>query len=199
MGSTSRTWIRALLAVAAIGTSLTACSADDAALGPSSTAGFATTFDRPAAETARAPELGSCDSLAAPAGASLAARLYAEGDQIYRWSGTSWTFVAPSAVLYPNQHATAKIGIHYAGPTGETVSGSKVVGAVLKRCPGGAGAIPWLLLQVTSEEGSGLFHGVTLIQRINTVGGIAPAAAGAFVGEESRVPYTTEYLFYRGT
>jgi len=38
---------------------------------------------------------------------------------------------------------------------------------------------------------------VTFIQRVNTVGGNAPAAAGTFVGEETRVPYSAEYLFYR--
>jgi len=37
------------------------------------------------------------------------------------------------------------------------------------------------------------------IQRINTVGGTAPATAGAFVGDEARVPYTAEYYFYRAT
>jgi hypothetical protein len=40
---------------------------------------------------------------------------------------------------------------------------------------------------------------VTFIQRVNTIGGTAPAEAGAFVGDEARVPYTTEYYFYRAT
>jgi hypothetical protein len=35
-----------------------------------------------------------------------------------------------------------------------------------------------------------------LIQRVNTVGGIAPSTLGTFVGQEARVPYTTEYFFY---
>jgi hypothetical protein len=46
-------------------------------------------------------------------------------------------------------------------------------------------------------DGPGFFHRVTYIQRVNTVGGIAPSTAGRDVGEEARVPYTSEYLFYR--
>jgi hypothetical protein len=38
---------------------------------------------------------------------------------------------------------------------------------------------------------------VTFIQRVNTIGGTAPAEAGLFVGDEARVPYTAEYYFYR--
>jgi hypothetical protein len=38
---------------------------------------------------------------------------------------------------------------------------------------------------------------VTHIQRVNTAGGIAPATPGSIVGQEARIPYTTEYLFYR--
>jgi len=43
----------------------------------------------------------------------------------------------------------------------------------------------------------GIFNGVSRIQRINTSGGKAPTTPGAFVGEVARVPYTTEYVFYR--
>jgi hypothetical protein len=38
---------------------------------------------------------------------------------------------------------------------------------------------------------------VTYVQRVNTAGGLPPAAPGSFVGEEKHVPYTTEYYFYR--
>jgi hypothetical protein len=38
---------------------------------------------------------------------------------------------------------------------------------------------------------------VTFIQRLNTVGGNAPAAAGTAIGQEVNVAYTAEYLFYR--
>ena len=145
----------------------------------------------------KAPDLAGCDSLQVPAGSVLISSLYAEGVQIYRWNGTSWGFVAPSALLFPNANAEGVIGTHYAGPTWESVSGSKVVGAVLKRCTPNPTAIQWLLLGAVSSQGPGIFAGVTHIQRLNTAGGLAPATPGTFVGEEARVPYTTDYFFYR--
>ena len=124
-------------------------------------------------------------------------RVYATGVQIYRWSGTSWTFVAPQATLSANAGGSSTVGTHYAGPTWESVSGSKVVGAVAQRCTPVASAIPWLSLNAVSSTGPGIFHRVTFIQRVNTVGGLAPSAPGSVAGEEVRVPYTAEYFFYR--
>lgn len=145
----------------------------------------------------RLDELAGCDSLAAPAGSRLALRTFAKGVQIYRWSGSEWTFVAPEATLHPTERAMATIGTHYAGPTWELLGGSTVKAAVLKRCPSSQGAIPWLLLGVTSAADRGLFRGVTHIQRLATVQGTAPSAPGTIIGEERRVPYTAVYRFYR--
>lgn len=145
----------------------------------------------------RAADLGSCQNLQVPAGSKLAYHTYASGVQIYRWNGTSWGFVAPSAVLTADANGNGFVGTHYAGPTWESKGGSKVVGAVVDRCTPNPNAIPWLLLRATSTEGSGIFHRVTFIQRVNTAAGLAPATPGNVVGEEARVPYTTEYFFYR--
>jgi hypothetical protein len=145
----------------------------------------------------RGPDLADCDSLRAPEPSKLAFHAFATGVQIYRWSGAAWTFVAPSAQLFADAGGRGVVGTHYAGPTWESNSGSKVVGAVLKRCPGAPNAIPWLLLRAVSAEGPGVFHGVTHIQRVNTVGGNAPATAGSVTGETVSVPYTAEYFFYR--
>jgi uncharacterized protein DUF3455 len=145
----------------------------------------------------RAVDLGGCDSLDVPAGSHLAAQLYAEGVQIYRWDGTKWVFVAPSARLFPTPEASGEVGTHYAGPTWESVSGSKVVGSVIRRCTPDASAIPWLLLSGVSSGGPGIFQGITLVQRLNTTGGIAPSQPGSVMGELANVPYTAEYQFYR--
>jgi hypothetical protein len=145
----------------------------------------------------RAPELGDCEELAVPAGNKVSKKLYAEGVQIYRWNGTSWAFVAPRADLYANSGNTGLVGIHYGGPTWESNSGSKVVAAVLERCTPNANAIPWLLLEAVSSQGPGPFDDVTFIQRVHTVGGVAPAQPGSVPGEEVEVPYTAEYFFYR--
>jgi hypothetical protein len=56
--------------------------------------------------------------------------------------------------------------------------------------------IPWLLLDAVQSGGSGMFHDVSSIQRVNTAGGRAPSAPGS-AGEVRNVPYTAEYYFYR--
>jgi hypothetical protein len=148
----------------------------------------------------RAPELsGDCEKLEAEAGNKVAFHAYAEGVQIYRWTSSGWAFVGPEAVLYATDDAGdhGVVGIHYAGPTWESPSGSKVVGQVIDRCTPDPDAIDWLLLKGASSGGPGIFNGVTFIQRVNTVGGKAPTAAGDFVGQVVRVPYTADYFFYR--
>lgn len=149
----------------------------------------------------RAPELPApaCDHVNVRAGHRLSFRAYALGVQIYRWTGNSWEFVAPDATLFADPCYNGSIGLHYAGPTWEASDGSKVVAARVADCTPSPGAIPWLLLAATPISDHGLFSGVTYIQRLNTIGGTAPAAAGTFVGEEARVPYTAEYYFYRET
>jgi len=144
----------------------------------------------------RAPDLGTCQNLHVAAKNPVIWHVYAEGVQIYRWNGTSWVFVAPEAVLFADAGGHGQVGFHYAGPTWETLSGSKVVGAVIDRCTPDPTAIPWLILGAVSKQGPGVLNQVSLIQRVNTVGGLAPSQAGSFSGQEARVPYTTEYFFY---
>src|SRR5262245_15759541 len=74
----------------------------------------------------RAPDLGDCQNLQVPTGNKVAFHVYAEGVQIYRWNGTSWGFVAPAALLFADAAYQGEVGIHYAGPTWESNSGSKV-------------------------------------------------------------------------
>jgi hypothetical protein len=145
----------------------------------------------------RAPDLGDCQNLAVPAGNKVAFHVYAAGVQIYQWNGTSWAFVGPEATLFANPGYDGVVGSHYAGPTWESLSGSKVVGSVLEGCTPDPDAIAWLLLAAVSSEGPGIFHQVTFIQRVNTVGGLAPSDPGDVPGEEVRVPYSAEYFFYR--
>ena len=145
----------------------------------------------------RAPDLGEYQKLRVHSGHKVAFHAYAEGVQIWRWSGTEWVFVKPDAVLYAGPGADAVVGIHYGGPTWESLSGSYVVAAVLDRATPTADAIPWLLLGAAESGGPGIFDGVSYIQRVNTVGGIAPAEAGEVAGEEARVPYAADYYFYR--
>ena len=142
----------------------------------------------------RAPDLGDCQQLQVGPGYKVAFEALGVGVQIYCWNGTSWVFVAPEAVLF---HGSGVVAIHYAGPTWESDSGSTVVGAVIDRCTPDPDSIPWLLLAAVETEGPGIFANVTFIQRLNTVGGLAPSEPGDFVGEVARVPYAADYVFYR--
>ena len=81
--------------------------------------GAAPTTDR------RAPDLGACQNLQAPAGNKVAFHVYAEGVQIYRWNGTSWTFVAPDAVLYANAGAMASSAVTTPVPPGRASAAAK--------------------------------------------------------------------------
>jgi hypothetical protein len=137
-----------------------------------------------------------CDSLQVPAGTSVVFHGYAIGVQIYRWNGTGWVFVAPMATLYGDPGYNGQVAIHYAGPTWESNSGSKVVGARKAGCTPDSTAIPWLKLAAVSSSGPGVLNRVTYIQRVNTVGGLAPSANGTTVGQVANVPYTAEYFFF---
>jgi len=147
------------------------------------------------ARDGRAPDLGGYDVLRPPAGSRVAFEAYAEGVQVYRWTGTTWAFVGPEAVLYDADGDV--VGIHYGGPTWETASGSAVVGAAVDRATPDPTAIPWLLLRAVSADGPGVLRRVTHVQRLYTAGGLAPAAPGAAAGEVARVSYTAYYVFYR--
>ena len=139
----------------------------------------------------------ACDSIAVPPGNRLSCHVYALGVQIYRWNGMAWVHLAPEAMLFADVCHDRQIGILYEGPTWEADDGSKINGVLLNSCVPFRGAIPWVLLRATPTADPGTLSQVTFIQRINTIGGTAPSEPGAFVGDEARVPYTTEYYFYR--
>jgi len=149
-------------------------------------------------ESDRGPELPLplCQSIQVEAGNELVFHAFALGVQVYRWNGTAWAFVEPVANLYADRGFHGQVGTHYAGPTWESNGGAKVVAKRVENtgCKPDPKAIEWLKLAVTQSEG---FNNPTFIQRVNTTGGIAPAAPGTFVGEEARIPYTAEYFFYR--
>jgi hypothetical protein len=147
---------------------------------------------------------GVPDALRVPASQTLALAVRAVGVQIYDCkpgkadpSRFEWAFRAPEADLF--DAAGTKIGIHYAGPTWESNDGSRVVGEAKAQDDGpDTTAISWLLLRATSNSGVGALGRVASIQRMQTVGGRAPAAgcSAAQAGKEARVPYRATYYFY---
>jgi len=144
------------------------------------------------------------DNLKPGANESLAIAVAAEGVQIYecrpakqQTGGYEWAFVAPEAALFD---ANGKqIGKHYAGPHWEAADGSKIVGSVKQQAQAPrATAIPWLLLAAKSDGAPGSFSRITSVQRVNTVGGVAPetGCSESAVGTVARVPYAADYYFF---
>ncbi|MDB4959751.1 MAG: hypothetical protein JWO36_7320 [Myxococcales bacterium] len=168
---------------------LTACVADQ---GVSTTTQLESDHDYPANVPA---------ALAPAADQRLAFSFDASGVQIYQCrataTGAAWTFVAPDARLYRNGH---DVGHHYAGPTWEYQDGSLIAGAKLAAATVDLTAIPWLLLKVASHGGpEGKMSEISSIQRLETVGGLAPATGCDLdhVGANANVPYTATYFFFR--
>jgi hypothetical protein len=145
--------------------------------------------------------------LAPPASSILLFELGARGVQIYACEAKPddatafvWTFSAPEAELVNGRGEV--VGSHFAGPTWQGQDGSAVVGAVLERADApDPGAIPWLLLEAKEHAGSGAFSTITHVQRLDTVGGVAPSEGcdAAHAGAEVRAPYEATYAFYYPT
>jgi hypothetical protein len=142
---------------------------------------------------------GLGQALAVPAGQKVVLTAEGRGSQIYKCDhvGTAikWVFVAPEAKLFANNEA---VGTHGAGPMW-TVMGGSVHGRMLESLDSPeATAVPWLLLQSTSSEGTGPMRSVSYIQRTDTKGGKPPAEGcdADHLATTLRVPYTATYTFY---
>jgi len=142
------------------------------------------------------------DAIKAEANQQVAMVVPAKGVQIYECRAKAnqtgafeWAFVGPEATLY-NTSGT-QIGRHYGGPSWEANDGSKLTGALKARAdaPKATADIPWLLLTATGSGPKGSFSDITAIQRVNTVGGLAPGATcgAGNTGSTARVPYTADY------
>ncbi len=135
-----------------------------------------------------------------PAGEQVLLRVHAKGDQIYTCTSSSaqfaWTLKAPDAQLFDKNGKP--FGKHFAGPSWEANDGSRVVGKAVANATPDPDSIPWLLLDTVSRDGSGVLSPVTHIQRLDTKGGKAPAFGcdASHAGQEMRVPYSAEYVFY---
>jgi hypothetical protein len=144
-------------------------------------------------------------ALRAPTGQSAFLVAFAKGVQIYECvakadqpAAFEWKLTAPEAVLADASGKT--IGKHFAGPTWAANDGSAVVGEVKARDPGpSASAIPWLLLSAKSTSGSGVLSATKSVQRVDTIGGVAPTdpCSAAQLKQVARVAYTAKYYFYR--
>jgi len=136
-----------------------------------------------------------------PAGEQLLHQVHAKGDQIYTCKADgaqfSWSLKAPEAQLFDK--SGKPFGKHSAGPSWEASDGSRITGKAAANEPSpDADSIPWLLVTVVSHSGEGALARVTSVQRLNTKGGKAPASGcdAAHAGQELRVAYSADYLFF---
>jgi Protein of unknown function (DUF3455) len=109
----------------------------------------------------------------------------------------AWAFVAPEADLFD---ATGRrVGKHYAGPSWESDDGSKIVGTLKARADATRpGAIPHLLITTKADARAGVFANITSLQRVNTLGGVAPTTSctAADIGKQARVYYSADYRYF---
>jgi hypothetical protein len=165
------------------------------------------------------------DNLRVPAGNTLFLGARAIGTQNYVCLPTAkrtvgWRFIGPQATLFadgdsaPQQVTTHFLSVNpiegtVARPAWQhSIDTSKVWGRVRSSSVDplyvAPGAIPWLLLEAAGTElgpnAGGFMAQTTFIHRVNTSGGIAPAAGCTDddeIGRVALVPYTTDYFFYR--
>jgi hypothetical protein len=153
------------------------------------------------------------NSIQPPAGEELILMARATGFQIYVCrpdadGKPTWTLKAPDAELFDEQGKL--IGKHFGGPTWQLNDGSQITGKLAAKVDApDPTAIPWLLVTVTGHSGNGKLSGVTSIQRVNTVAGLAPESLApeslalaaqectAQSGEvEFKSSYSADYYFY---
>lgn len=140
--------------------------------------------------------------IAAPAGEIPRMTLAAQGVQIHECraapgAAPTWVFVAPEADLFDADGR--RIGHHGAGPTWQHEDGSGFVGTLRARMDAPRpGAIPWLLLSTKAQGPDGAFARVSSVQRVNTVGGQAPAdgCGPATLGQRAHMAYRADYVLY---
>jgi hypothetical protein len=140
-------------------------------------------------------------SVAAPPDTQVVASLTASGVQVYACEFDAshrlgWVFKSPLATLYD---ARGQESVHHsAGPQWQAPDGSTIVGHVLSQAPSQtAGSIPQLLLETKSTAGSGALSAVRYVQRLDTMGGVAPTEDCATEHELGRSPYVARYVFLK--
>lgn len=138
-----------------------------------------------------------------PAGEREVHRFAARGMQTYQCkahavSGAVWTYVASELQLFDDRGEV--VGHHtFPPPVWAAVDGSKFTGQVKARANAPqAGAGQWLLLSTRSTGAEGRFSKITSLQRVNTVGGVAPLSRceAGNIGVAEKTPLAAEFVFF---
>jgi hypothetical protein len=176
-----------------------------------------------AAPASAAPADPALPAKLVPEDATPYMRTHALGTQNYvclaTGSGLAWRFVGPQATLFVRLFSVEQqVTTHFLSHNPEegdlvratwqaSFDSSRVWARATQTVDDaaiiGAGNIPWLLLQRAGSSrgpaGGSLLSQATWVQRIHTVGGVAPATGcsqSTDVGALALVPYSTEYVFF---
>jgi len=107
----------------------------------------------------------------------------------------AWAFQRPEAMLFDGSGTL--VVQHGAGPSWEALDGSRVTGKKRAEAPSVSPAsIPQLLL-ATTPAATGTLAGVRFVQRLDTSGGMPPAAACTTEHAVGRFPYFARYVFLK--
>lgn len=114
-------------------------------------------------------------------------------------ASASWVYTGAEADLLDAQGKT--VGRHTFPPSvwdfsdGSKIAGGEVRARVDAPVPN---ADPWILVSARSTGSEGRLSKVTSLQRVNTVGGVAPAMKcdTGSLGSMQRVPFTADFVFF---
>jgi hypothetical protein len=164
----------------------------------------AAAFARPAPQTAPGDAL---DPRTYAPDSKLSLAVHAIGVQKYTCQANgAWLFTDPEAALSRPTGALEPIGTHFLNfatgrPVWQLKDGSSVEAARKVTVPAGTENIASLLLRavVTTAGSDGdRLTGTTWVQRLNTSGGVAPAGT-CTPGDNTAVPYSADYFFWKAT
>jgi hypothetical protein len=131
-------------------------------------------------------------------------------------SGFAWSLFTPQATLFtdrgrqlqthffsPNPSEAGAVRATWQDSRDTSVIWGRAIASSADPAFVAPGAIPWLLVEVVGAEegprGGDELTETTFVQRVNTVGGAAPATGcsqSTDVGNRAFVPYTTDYYFF---
>jgi hypothetical protein len=140
-----------------------------------------------------------------PAGHRVALETRADGQITYSCNAKAnmagqyeWVFVGPKATV--KDRSQQNIGFYFGPPaTWAHTDGSIVTGAQVAVAPSSAGNIPLQLVKANAKAQAGVYAETTYIQRVATVGGVAPTlpCGAGNMGEKQTVEYSADYIFWK--
>ena len=155
-------------------------------------------------------------NLEVPAGNKVTFMAHAVGTQNYicLGAGLNWTFIGPQATVFdedaeqnlthflspnPSENGLARATWQHSRDT--SAVWALAIASSADPAYVAPGAIPWLLLTVVGAQdgpiGGDRMTATTFIQRVNTVGGIAPAGGCPGAGARTFVTYEADYVFHK--